>query len=85
MAGRGQKCPNCNKYAGVIDKGVTTCGKCRAIWWSPFDRPAAGRPRRGFTCINCGQMKMHPVGVIENTEAWRCSVCGATLLCVPQQ
>lgn len=77
---RGYKCPECGKFAGTYKKGAYHCGSCNSIWWSAFDRPSAGTPRKGYTCPTCGNLTIHPTGTVANAKVWRCSTCAVTMI-----
>jgi hypothetical protein len=75
-------CINCEEFTAVYKNGVYQCerSECQSIYWGPFDKPHAGRRRKGETCFHCEGSTLHPVAQISNVEVWRCSVCGATHL-----
>lgn len=79
---RGFKCPTCGHLSGNYEKGAYRCTfkGCASIWWGPFDKPSAGKPRKGYKCHQCKQQTVHPVAEMNDISIWRCSTCGATLL-----
>jgi len=79
---KGFKCPSCGKSSGIYEKGIYRCGNaaCSSIWWGPFDKPSAGKPRKGYACCQCGSQTLHEVAKIQGVTVWRCSTCAATLL-----
>lgn len=77
---RGHRCPECCKLSGKYEKGAYHCGRCGSIWWSPFDQPSAGGPRKGYKCTTCGNQTIHPQGTVAKAKVWRCSVCATTMV-----
>jgi ribosomal protein L37AE/L43A len=79
---KGFACPECGSQTAQHEKGAYHCGnaECGIIWWTAFDKPAAGVKRKGFTCFSCARMTMHPIGVVAGAEIWRCSTCAATII-----
>lgn len=82
MAGKGKKCPECNKSQAVEERGANHCKNpaCGAIWWSPFAAPTAGQSRKGYECTWCARQTVHPIGIVGSAKIWRCSTCAATLV-----
>ncbi len=76
------KCPECKKRTAKYDKGAYICtnSSCRTIWWSAFDKPAAGKSRRGFNCGTCGNGTVHPLATLDTINIWRCSKCATTTI-----
>ena len=77
----GMKCPSCGRKKASYENGALQCAGCGTMCWTTFDRPSAGKPRKGWTCFNCGGMTIHPVGKVADAEVWRCSTCGTTFVC----
>jgi hypothetical protein len=79
---KGYACPICGSQTAQYEKGVFHCGNsvCGVIWWTTFDKPAAGVKRKGYTCFSCTRMTMHPIGVVAGAEIRRCSTCAATII-----
>ncbi len=78
MAGKGYKCFHCGNHTMRKHRGVWRCDSCNSIEWSAFERPIAGKPRKGFRCINCRGQTVHPIGRVASAYVSRCSVCGYT-------
>jgi len=78
MTGKGRRCTKCGRYTMDNATGVWQCRKCRAMSWTPFESPRAGRPRKGFACTNCTNKTVHPLGEVGEAVVYRCSICGTT-------
>jgi ribosomal protein L37AE/L43A len=79
-AKKGSKCPSCGQYKMHLRRGVWRCAGCKALCWTLFDRPYAGKPRKGYKCYNCERQTVHPLGRVKGADVWRCSTCGTTLV-----
>jgi len=79
---KGTKCPTCEGQTGVFENGRYQCSNslCSTVWWSAFDPPTAGYPRKGYRCNNCANQTVHPVAEISNVNIFRCSTCGSAIL-----
>jgi len=78
---KGNGCPTCHQHTShLTDTGVHQCSNCSTIWFTPFDRSAAGQSRKGFECVHCGRMTVHPLGSVGVAKIWRCSICGTTIV-----
>lgn len=87
---KGNKCAACGRSTAVFDRGAYHCKSCESIWWTSFDKPAAGEKRKGYACISCGKCTIHPLGTVASAKIWRCSTCAMTMVtptakCVPHQ
>lgn len=79
---KGAYCPECGKQTGQFNKGNYQCSReeCGAVWWTAFDKPSAGKPRKGYKCSCCGNQTVHPVATVAGAKIWRCSVCATTIV-----
>lgn len=77
---KGSKCPTCESFTLRESNGVWECSSCASVCWTAFDRPSAGKPRKGYGCGNCGNNTVHPVCEVGGATIWRCSVCGWALV-----
>jgi len=78
MAGKGRKCPHCERYTVSKYRGVRRCRSCKTLLWTVFQRSRAGKPRKGYECYNCQWQTVHPVGRVKGADVFRCSKCGTT-------
>lgn len=78
MPGKGAWCPDCERYTMVLRRDVLRCRNCHGLRWTPFDRPEAGRSKKGSTCHHCHNQTVHLIGVVSDAEVRRRSICGVT-------
>jgi hypothetical protein len=78
MAGKGGHCSCRGRNMTQKWCVVQRCRNCRSMWWSQFDRPSMGRPRKGFACHTCDNNRVHPLGKVSDASVYRCSACGTT-------
>jgi hypothetical protein len=80
--GKGYQCPECSASTAKYEKGAYHCKNvdCGAVWWTAFDRPYAGEPRKGDKCVTCYNNTVHPIGEVAGGNIRRCSVCATTIV-----
>lgn len=81
MAGRGYKCPCCNKLTFHDTGSLHQCNHCGAIGWSWRHGVKEVGKGRGNKCPNCGNLTLHDVGTLSSGQVIRrCARCDYSLI-----